>query len=336
MKNLLTIVLIAMLSVALPTRAEQHFAALGDVELLSGEVLLNTRVGYSTYGEMNADRSNVIVFPSWFTGTGEQLHAYGKIGPGLLADTDKYYVIAMDALGNGLSSSPSNSKDQPGKQFPMVSIGDMVQVQHQLLTKHLDIQHVKVVMGISMGGMQTFDWIARYPDFMDYAIPIDGSPDMTSYDLLQWELHRDLIISMQEDGRSEAETMELLTRLGQLTLWTPEYFVQNISPEALPEYLENSRSSFDSNDYLLQLHAMINLDLFGADAATREVYLEKIQAKLLVAGVPSDHTVNPTPAMQAAAAIDAAYLSNPSICGHIGNSCESDTLVARVREFLGD
>jgi homoserine O-acetyltransferase len=336
LKTFLCFVITALLFVTYPIRAEQQFASLGDVELLSGKTLLDARVGYSTWGEMNEDRSNIIVFPSWFTGTGQQLHAYGKIGPGLLADTDKYFVIAVDSLGNGVSSSPSNSKRQPGDKFPMVSIGDMVRVQHQMLTEHLDIQHVKIVMGISMGGMQTFDWIARYPDFMDYAISIDGTPDMTSYDLLQWGLHRDLIYSMQVDGRSNEEIMALVSRLGQLTLWTPDYFVENITPEALPEYLWKSTSRFDSEDYLVQLHAMIGQDLLGSDVATSQSYHERIQAKLLIAGVPSDHTVNPTPGQKTATALGADYLSNPSNCGHIGNSCESDRLVARVRRFLSD
>ena len=94
---------------------EQQFADLGDFRLESGAVIRECRVGYRTFGKLADDKSNVIVFPTWASGTTEQ--AKSDIGPGKLFDSDKFFVVAIDALGNGVSSSPSNSKAQPRMSF---------------------------------------------------------------------------------------------------------------------------------------------------------------------------------------------------------------------------
>ena len=198
---LLAIVL-AVCGVACAQDGQQQFASLGDFKLESGAVIRDCRVGYRTFGQLNAEKSNVVVFPTWFSGTTEQLA--GSFGPGKLVDTSKYYVVAMDALGNGVSSSPSNSTLQPRMKFPEFTVRDMVNSQHQLLIQALHIPHVKAVMGISMGGMQTFQWMVSYPDFMDKAVPIVGTPRPGAYDMLHWNLEVDAI--MHDSGWNGATT----------------------------------------------------------------------------------------------------------------------------------
>ncbi len=192
MRRLLLIAFLLLTVATIASAQQQQFAELGDIRLQSGEVLRNCRIGYRTYGQINADKSNVVVYPTWAGGKTEQM-ADG-IGPGKLIDSSKYYVITVDALSNGVSSSPSNSQAQPRMKFPRITIRDMVETQHELLTRVLHVQHVKAVMGISMGGMQTFQWMAAYPDFMDKAIPIVGSPRLAAYDLVHWQTQLDAIM----------------------------------------------------------------------------------------------------------------------------------------------
>jgi homoserine O-acetyltransferase/O-succinyltransferase len=180
-------------SLAFAEDPQQQVGSLADFKLESGQVIRDCHIGYRTFGQLNPQKSNIVIVPTWATGTTAQMA--GQFGPGKLVDTTKYYAIALDALGNGISSSPSNSSLQPHMKFPKFTIRDMVNSQHQLLTEVLGISHVKAVIGVSMGGMQTFQWLVAYPDFMEKAIPIVGSPRLASYDLLFWQTEQDAITS---------------------------------------------------------------------------------------------------------------------------------------------
>src|SRR4030095_5630137 len=107
---------------------DQQFANLGDFKLTSGEVIRDCRIGYRIFGKLNADKSNTVLFPTWASGTTEQLKS--NIRPSGPVDAGKYYVIAIDALGNVVSSSPSNSKLQPRMSFPKFTLADTVRKRY--------------------------------------------------------------------------------------------------------------------------------------------------------------------------------------------------------------
>jgi homoserine O-acetyltransferase len=194
-------------------------------------------------------------------------------------------------------------------------------------------------MGISMGGMQTFQWLGQHPGFMDKAVPLDGSPKMTSYDLVVWQAHQQAIELLQARGATAAEIMGLIDSLGLITLWTPDWFVANVPPEQLAAFRAENASAeepMDPNDYLAQLRAMIAHDAYADFAATEGGYPGRIAAEVLLVGVPGDHLVNPAPGKALAAAIGARYAEIHSNCGHIGTSCEAWQVEAIVNDFLAE
>src|SRR5438874_1525987 len=144
--------------------------AMGDLKLESGEAIKDFAISYVTHGTLNAKKSNAILMVTALTGNHHRLDFL--IGPGKALDTTKYFVVATDAIGNGLTTSPSNSKAQPRMQFPKFGMRDMVESQRRLLGEKLGIDHVVAVVGPSMGGMQALQWGVSHPDFMDSLVAL--------------------------------------------------------------------------------------------------------------------------------------------------------------------
>lgn len=292
-----------------------RYAALGDFKLENGEVIRDCRVAYRLYGSSTARKT--IVVTTWFGGTTSGLAS--SIGDGKLFDTAKYRVIAIDALGDGLSSSPSNSQAKP---FPRFTIRDMVRSQHELLTRELHIDHVYAISGLSMGGIQTFQWLASYPDFMDRAIPIAGTPKQTSYDLLLWKAE----LNVLESGA--ADPMKTIADINSIHLNTPPYIVNQVKPESLDSWMVSREASVEKlnrDNYESQLRAMIAHDA-GPMPATR--------AKVLVIVSEHDQMVNPTPAKKFARAHHAQLVILTGDCGHLATACEAGKVRRAVWRFL--
>src|SRR6202008_3001042 len=110
---------------AVPAEGAQQFAELGDLKLQGGTVIQDFHLGYRTLGKLNAQKSNAILWPTWLGGKSQDLLQF--LGPCKVVDTTKYFVVLIDAIGNGVTSSPSNSKKQPWMSFPPFSIRDMVE-----------------------------------------------------------------------------------------------------------------------------------------------------------------------------------------------------------------
>ena len=320
---------------------EQKFASLGDFRLENGQEIKNLKLGYRTAGDLDAAKSNAVLFPTWFTGTTKDL--VGFVGPGKLVDSSKYFVILVDSLGDGISSSPSNSREQPHMRFPQINMRDMVRAEYGLVVKHLKVPHLQAVIGISMGGMETFQWVVSYPDFMDKAIPIVGSPQLTSYDLLLWtaELHAFETDPAWNGGEysspppAGAATAADIFALAQTT---PQDRVHHIPPRDFPQYLEKNRQdlmrSFDANDQICQLQAMMADDVSAPFGGSMEKAAATVRAKVLVIASLRDHVVNPTPALDFARLIFAPTLELDSDCGHMGFLCELDKVSQTVARFL--
>ncbi|HTK08582.1 MAG TPA: alpha/beta fold hydrolase [Ktedonobacteraceae bacterium] len=147
---------------------------LGDITLQSEMTLRNAFLAYKTYGTLNAQKSNAIVYPTWYSG--QHYDNEWLIGKGMALDPQKYFIIVPNMLGNGLSSSPSNTPQPFDKaRFPEVTVYDQVRFQHQLVTQKFGIEKIALVTGWSMGAQQTFQWGASYPDMVERIAPFAGT-----------------------------------------------------------------------------------------------------------------------------------------------------------------
>jgi len=139
---------------------------LGDIALQSKRCIRQAKLAYKTYGVLNAAKDNAIVYPTSFAGTHDD--AAWLIGAGRALDPEKYFIVVPDALGNGLSSSPSNTPaPNDGNRFPHVTIHDNVAQQHRLLTEKFGIEKLRLAIGWSLGGAQAFEWAAAFPDMVE-------------------------------------------------------------------------------------------------------------------------------------------------------------------------
>ena len=315
----------------------QQLASLGACKLVSGLEIEHCRLGYRTWGKLNAQRSNAVLIPTWFSGASADLA--DAVGPRGLADPAKYFIIVVDALGDGVSSSPSNSATQHGPDFPVFTIQDMVNAEYRLVTAALHLTHLHAVMGISMGGIQTFEWMVDYPGFMDEAIPIVGSPRPNSRDLLLIRADMDAIESdpaWQHGRYKQPPPVPVAELIWQLNLTTPENFARTHSRAAFDEDYAKWRANgilpFDANDWLAQLEAILHLDV--AHGGSLEDAAKRVRAKVLVVSSAQDHMVNPAPALHFAGLIGAKTIVLQGDCGHLAVGCEAAALDPQVRAFL--
>ena len=147
---------------------------LGDVRLQSGAVLKDAQLAYATYGTLNAAADNVVLLPTFYTGTHVRNEAL--FGPGRAIDPARHFVVSVNLFGNGYSSSPSNSSaPQDGPRFPHVTLFDNIVCQHRLLTERLGVRRIALVLGWSMAGMQAYQWAAQYPDMVAAILPYGGA-----------------------------------------------------------------------------------------------------------------------------------------------------------------
>ena len=166
-----------------------------DFKFHTGEVLPELKLHYRTLGEKGGEPV-IIMHGTTGSGAGFLTPAFaGELfGPGQPLDAKRYYLILPDAIGHGRSSKPSDGLKM---KFPRYNYDDMVDAQHRLVTEHLGVKRARLVMGNSMGGMETWIWAQKYPGFMDAAAPMASSPmEMSSRN---WMTRRLIIDSIRND-----------------------------------------------------------------------------------------------------------------------------------------
>jgi homoserine O-acetyltransferase len=302
-------------------------ADLGDLTFENGAMLHDAKLAYRHAGKLNADKSNAILFPTWFTGTSEDLFASGSLDA---IDTERFFLIAVDAFANGVSSSPSN---HPG--FPSVTIGDMVAAQHRLLSEVFGIERLYAVMGISMGGMQTFEWVTAYPGFVERAMPIVGSPRLASYDVLLWEAQIEAIELARQAGDVE-RAAALTGMISSLALQAPRHHARRTPRSDAVQFLQMSKQTGSQGmlDREAQLRAMLTHDVSRRFDGAMEKAASMVTARVVNVVAIEDHMVTPQPAIRFAALLGAESFELESDCGHLAPGCEVDQLNEIIGSFL--
>ncbi|MBV8146037.1 MAG: alpha/beta fold hydrolase [Gammaproteobacteria bacterium] len=270
-----------------------------DFHFASGETLPELRIHYRTFGEPRTDAHgvvrNAVLIMHGTSGSGASLvraeFAGELFGPGQPLDAGHYFIVLPDGIGHGKSSKPS---DGLHARFPHYAYDDMVQAEYLLLTQGLKINHARLVMGTSMGGMHTWMWGEQHRDFMDTLMPLGCLPAQISGRNRVWR--RMTIDAIRNDpdwrgGDYQTEPPSLRTALGMLWLMSSNPVLrQQEAPtlaqadKILDSYIDGGLKSFDANDLMYALAASRDYDPGPA--------LEKIVAPLLAVN-SADDLINP-------------------------------------------
>lgn len=327
------IVLLALLGAAARTSAQTMVADLGQCRLESGAVVTNCRVAYRTFGIANQSRSNVVLIPTWFASRAEDwIPLLGRSG---IVDTTTYFAVVIESLGAGTSSSPSNSDGQPRMSFPAVTVGDMVETSHRLATEHLKLPQVYAIVGISLGGLQVFEWGVRYPAYAGRLIPITGNPRQAIYGRAFWEL----IARTCEDALAGALPMDsaaaTLARLGIVGTTSPAG-ANRRATSTYEQYVASqirSLKTVDLYEWAWHARAILTHDVARSFNGDMTQAARRWRARTLVVTALHDHSIDPQPAQEFARLIRADTLVIGSPSGHSAIFGDSAAKAA-IRSFL--
>ncbi len=321
---------------------------LGDLVLESGETIRDYRQSFVAHGTLNANRSNAILVCPALTATHHRLDFL--IGPGRALDPTRRFVVVADPIGNGLSTSPSNSGLQPGMRFPRFVLRDMVEAQRRLLTEHLGISHLHAIVGASMGGMQALQWAVSHPMFMDAVVAMTPMARTAPWAVLVTETARACLMA---DPAWTGDGFERVPERGwraysglmnALLMRTPEA-VDALFDDLGPTHAWFARLAsqqlaigFDAHDYLYQSWAYERHDV-GTTPGHRDTdaALRSIVARALVLAPPMD-LFNPSAAARAIVQTiaDATFAEIPSNQGHLAASSTQAADALFLDRVIGD
>lgn len=338
--------------------------------LESGEKLGPITLAYETYGKLNADKSNAVLALHAFSGDS---HVSGEggwwsdiIGSGKGIDTDKYYVICSNVIGGCRGSTgPSSINPKTGKpygiDFPLITIGDMVNAQRHLID-HLGIERLLSVVGGSMGGMQVLQWMTAYPKRIRSAIPIATTLKHTPQQIAFNEVGRQAIMADPDwhsgnyyDSAGPAKGLAIARMIGHITYMSDasmaEKFGRRFRADRAPfkfgadfeveGYLHNRGDSFvkrfDANSYLYITKAIDYFNILNGHSLGS--IFSGLKAKVLVIAFKSDWLY---PAVQSQeivkacklSGVDASYCEINATYGHDSFLVETEQEGQLISSFL--
>jgi homoserine O-acetyltransferase len=281
-----------------PAPKEGTFAV-KDFQFKSGEKLPEVKLHYYTLGAPQKDASgkvrNAVLILHGTGGSGRQFlndHFAGILfGPGQLLDAARYFIILPDNVGHGQSSKPSDGLHM---RFPHYEYDDMIELQYRLLTQGLGVNHLRLVMGTSMGGMHSWLWAEQHPDFMDAAMPLASLPvEIGGRNRVMRRMIMDAIRTDPEWNNGEykqqlhglAAALDILLIMGSSPLQMQKDEPTREQADAFLENFVAARiKTTDANDMLYYFDASRNYN--------PEPQLEKIQVPLTAVN-SADDQINP-------------------------------------------
>jgi homoserine O-acetyltransferase/O-succinyltransferase len=277
--------------------------SIGRLDLEEGGSIPDCQLAVATFGTLNGAKDNAILVTTWYSGT-HQIFRDVYIGPDHALDPDNYFIVVIDQIGSGLSTSPHNAPDEISmSRFPQVRIGDDVVAQERLLREHFGIEVLQLVVGGSMGAQQTYEWAVRFPEKVLRAAPIAGTAQNTPHDFLYTKALIEAITSdagfAEGEYKSNADVVAGLTRhagiwavMGFSTeFWKLEGWraLEFESKEAfLAGFLEPYFTAMDPNDLLCMAWKWQRGDVARHTGGDLAAALGRITAKTFVMPIDED------------------------------------------------
>ena len=246
-----------------------------DSRFASGETLPELKLHATTLGHPRRDGkgrvTNAVLILHGTSGAGTNFlgPAFGGVlfGPGQLLDATRYYLVLPDSVGHGASSKPS---DGLHARFPHYTYDDMVVLQHRLLTEKLNVNHVRLVLGTSMGGMHAWVWGETYPEFMDALLPLASQPAAIAGRNRMWrKVAMDAIrndpdwkngdYTAQPRGLQTAMDLMLMV-IGSAWQWQIQAPTRDAADAAAAGWIRDRAARTDANDLLYALDASRDYD----------------------------------------------------------------------------
>ncbi len=326
---------------------------LGELPLRSGGVLPEAKLAYKTHGRLDAARSNVILYPTQYAAQHDDVE--WLIGPGKALDPDRYFIIVLDQLGNGLSSSPSNTPAPHDRmRFPAITIQDDVTAQHRLVTGGFGITRVALVVGYSMGAQQAVQWAVSHPDTVERIAPFCGTAKTTPHNVVFLEGLRAALTAdaawMNGDYQEQpVRGVRALARVYAGWGFSQQFHTQELYrqlgfeslPELLTGFWEKRYMRRDANNLLSMLRTW-QLNDVGATpgfGGSLDRALGAIRAKATVLAAETDLYFTPDDVKADAARIPGSqFRVIPSLWGHMAgaglNASDSQFIEAEIKALL--
>lgn len=330
---------------------------IGDFDLEEGGSIPGLQLAYATYGELNEAKDNAILIPTWFSGT-HQTWELAYIGPGRALDPSRWFIVVVNQIGNGLSTSPHNSTGPIAmSKFPKVRIGDDVRAQRQLLVDRFGIERLALVVGGSMGAQQTYEWAVRFPEMVLRAAPLAGTAQNTPHDFLFTKTLMDAITSdpgfQGGEYSSHTEVADGLRRHADIwavvglstEFWKTEFW-RGIevgdtrfatTEDFLKNFIEAVFLQMDPNALLTMAWKWQRGDVARHTGGDLAQALGRITAKTFVMPIDEDMFFPPRDCAAEQALIPGSELRTlPSVCGHFGLFGFEQSYLAEVDRNLSE